>query len=192
LKVVVGSGNNTREFGVHEALLTSRSEFFDKAMGKGWKEAEEKVVKLPEDDPDAFALYEQLIYTGNIPAFSDAPDRFISLVRLYVLAEKLQDIKTKNSAVDAIIAKVSHESESIASSNLFQAPCLPSNKAIRIMYEHTPSHCPGRQALLDCYIWYGQSESESNYDSDDEKVPRQFLKDLAKDLMQYRQQSTEH
>ena len=60
---------------MHESLLTSRSKFFKKAMNKGWKEAEDKLVKLPEDDPDIFALYEQLVYTGCIPVFDDDPER---------------------------------------------------------------------------------------------------------------------
>jgi hypothetical protein len=58
LKIVVGPAGDTRDFCIHEALLTARSKFFEKAMGKGWKEAEEKLVKLPDDDPDIFALYE--------------------------------------------------------------------------------------------------------------------------------------
>tara|TARA_R110002003_G_scaffold68_9_gene6120 strand:- start:611 stop:742 length:132 start_codon:yes stop_codon:yes gene_type:complete len=35
LKIVVGQGDNKCEFGIHEALLTARSKFFAKAMGKG-------------------------------------------------------------------------------------------------------------------------------------------------------------
>jgi hypothetical protein len=74
VKVVVGENRGTRDFVIHEALLTSRSRFFKKAMAGDWKEAEEKLVKLPEDDPAIFALYEQLVYTGRIPAFDGQPE----------------------------------------------------------------------------------------------------------------------
>lgn len=36
-------------------------------MNGNWKEAEEKVVKLPEDDVEIFELYVQLLYTGLLP-----------------------------------------------------------------------------------------------------------------------------
>jgi hypothetical protein len=153
--------------------------FFKKAMGKGWKEAEEKLVKLPEDDPDIFALYEQVVYTGQIPLFDDEPERtfidytgesgsnrttctslekcqheYEALAELYVLAEKLQDLKARNTTVEAIIREVIHEVATVA-----ENPCLPSLAAITIMYSKTPRHCPGRQVLLDCFMFYPEDES---------------------------------
>jgi hypothetical protein len=77
LKIVVGQGDNKCEFGIHEALLTTRSKFFAKAMGKGRKEAKEKVVKLPDDEQEIFALYASLVYTGTVPAFDERPGRIV-------------------------------------------------------------------------------------------------------------------
>ena len=56
IHIVVGDPEAVRDFYIHEALLTTRSKFFERAMRKGWKEAEHKLVKLPEDDPETFAL----------------------------------------------------------------------------------------------------------------------------------------
>ena len=70
-KIIVGEGDDAQEFQIHEAVLTARSKFFKAAIGRKWKESEEKTVKLPEDDPEAFALYSQLVYTGQIPGMSD-------------------------------------------------------------------------------------------------------------------------
>jgi hypothetical protein len=173
LKIVAGATGSTRDFCIHEALLTARSKFFEKAMGKGWKEAEEKLVKLPEDDPDIFALYEQVIYTGRIPLVEVTGERvtkcgipgvscqvpnscaqeYTSLSGLYVLAEKLQDMKTKNTAIKGITTKVTHEANTVKN-NWGGGPCLPSREAITIMYEKTPRSCPGRQVLLDCFLYY--------------------------------------
>jgi hypothetical protein len=78
LKLTVGAAGSTHDFCIHEALLTARSKFFERAMGKSWKEAKEKLVRLPEDDPRIFALYEQIVYTGRIPIFDDEVERVSS------------------------------------------------------------------------------------------------------------------
>ncbi|KAH7095302.1 hypothetical protein FB567DRAFT_543641 [Paraphoma chrysanthemicola] len=173
VKIVVGRDDDKRELHVHEALLTARSKFFASAMRKGWKEAEEKIVKLPDDEHDVFELYASLVYTGTVPAFDEQLERVIpgyaeeticnhpqvcgskyeSLVKLYVLAEKLQDTQAKNATVDALITKVQHESQVV---NTDEGPCMPSISSIRTMYEATSHHCPGRQVLIDCFVWYGQ------------------------------------
>lgn len=163
VKITVGTGKFSQTFSIHEPILTKRSEFFAKAMCKDWEEAEEKTVKLAEDEPETLALYMQLVYTGKIPAFNKASDRvtydvddgqpscaepelgceeYESLVLLYVLAEKLQDIKTKNLAVDAIASQASHQSENMQ--NTEKEPCLHGTTAICMMYGNTPDHCPGR------------------------------------------------
>jgi hypothetical protein len=208
LKIVVGQGNNKCEFGIHEALLTARSKFFAKAMGKGWKEAEEKVVKLPDDEQEIFALYASLVYSGTVPAFDETPERIIhendgqtdcrypdicqleyeSLVGLYVFAEKLQDVKAKNAAVDALIAKVTHESKVIFNTE-YDGPCMPSLAAIETMYAKTPHHCPGRQVLIDCFVWYGKDQTMEYAGLLAGALPPwQFLIDLSSNLMSMRQQ----
>jgi hypothetical protein len=207
LKIVVGGEGVARQFAIHEALLTTRSEFFKKAMGKGGKEVEDKVVKLPDDDMDIFALYEQLVYTGRLPIFDNSVDRFeysqvfgpnpydckdcgkcgeeyLTLTNVYVLAEKLQDIKAKNTTIDAIMSKVTHESSII---NRDHGPCLPGYKVIKMMYKNMPGHCPGRQILIDSFVWYGQAYTMGNVEGYDE-LPWQFLLDLATGLMCHRPQ----
>jgi hypothetical protein len=68
LTVVVGEGDGKREFVVHEELICESSDFFRGAMSGEWKEAGDRVVSLPDDDPDVFALYLQAIYVRVLPA----------------------------------------------------------------------------------------------------------------------------
>jgi hypothetical protein len=205
ITIKVRESDECREFSIHEALLIARSEFFKNAMNGDWKEAEEKLIKLPEDDPDTFALYEQLVYTGCVPAFGEFTDRvfrcfdkstvcnqkdvceaeYTSLARLYVLAEKLQDIEAKNASVRALISKVNHEGQHIDDIDL--GPCLPSLTTIKTIYEGTTKDCPGRRALQDCYVWYGQENSLDEI-TDGKQLPREFLYDLAVAGLAYRQQ----
>jgi hypothetical protein len=97
IKVIVGGGDHANEssenharegegendadaddplqsFFVHKDLVTSRSEFFAKALrtasdgGSGtWLEGDEGVVRLPDDDPKVFANYLQLLYHNAVP-----------------------------------------------------------------------------------------------------------------------------
>jgi hypothetical protein len=200
LTIVVGATGNTRNFHIHQALLTARPKFFEKAMQKGWKDAEEKLVKLPEDDPDTFAIYEQVVYTGRVPLLEVIDDGvlkgdnkstwcqvsetcdhdYISLSALYVLAEKLQNLKARNTTVEAIIREVTHEVATVDDS-----PCLPSLAAITTMYSKTPHHCPGRQVFFDCFTFcagYGTLQDTGDW----ETLPREFLYDLALNALSFR------
>ncbi|KAI8939430.1 hypothetical protein NX059_003210 [Plenodomus lindquistii] len=152
LKLIVGDNFNLPEFYIHEGILVARSEFFKNTMSAGWKEAEEKVVRLPNDDPGVVALYEQLVYTGRIPIFDTDAERlsiwaeglmcgdqslcqyeYTSLSKLYVLADKLHDIGAKNIVIRAMIEKIMYE-ESV---RLNQGIHLPGTDAIKIIYEGT-------------------------------------------------------
>lgn len=194
LKILVGEKEQV--FVIHEGVLTTRSKFFKNAMQKGWKEAEDKIVKLPEDDPTAFELYEQLVYAGHVPGLDDtimetrwdmlidvckAPrvceDEYVALCQLYVLAEKLQDLQAKNSTTKALLSRFRCEYDAVNDN-----ACLPCAHAINIMYRNTPTMCPGREVLVDLYVWYGgayaimEAEEEcSEYGS----LPGDFLRDVA-------------
>lgn len=85
----MGGENDTasQSFFVHADLLTSRSKFFakvlvgyeaqntsttatDEVIKHGvWREGQERVVKLPVDEPEVFSLYVQLLYLGRLPIF---------------------------------------------------------------------------------------------------------------------------
>ena len=58
----MGTDTDFRTFIVHGACLTSRSLFFRKALSRDWKEGEERLVKLPDDDSDTSELYLQCKY----------------------------------------------------------------------------------------------------------------------------------
>jgi hypothetical protein len=53
----VGQAPNTEGFAAHESFLTSRSEFFRRAMNGNWKEAETRIINLLDDEGKIFARY---------------------------------------------------------------------------------------------------------------------------------------
>ena len=54
-----------KQFTVYESLISSNSAFFANALGRDWKEARERVVPLPENEPEVFRLYLTYLYVGD-------------------------------------------------------------------------------------------------------------------------------
>ena len=48
--VIIGEGESQVEYHIHERLLQEASEFFNKALTSGFKEAHEKKILLPEEN----------------------------------------------------------------------------------------------------------------------------------------------
>ncbi|KAF2704127.1 hypothetical protein K504DRAFT_538138 [Pleomassaria siparia CBS 279.74] len=183
VKIVVSSGVHQEEFFIHQGLLCDRSEFFKKALSGAWKEAEERKVVLPEDDAATFALYQQLLYTNALPVKQEIQEtcqtnkserwkaqleeEYKCLSKLYVLAEKLVDPKTKRVTLNALEAQAV---EKIDSRNLY-----PNLECVRIIYAGTVLHSPARQLLVSFYNDHG--DAKFLYDKV-EDVPKDFLYDL--------------
>lgn len=66
ITVVVGTSANTKTWHLPRDLLTKSSPFFAAALNGSFAEAKSKVVNLPEDNTDAFALFIQWLYVGEI------------------------------------------------------------------------------------------------------------------------------
>ncbi|KAJ4290839.1 hypothetical protein N0V90_010034 [Kalmusia sp. IMI 367209] len=78
VKIVVGRNEEARKFSIHEGLLTPRAEYFTRALKGHWQESDDRVINLPDDDPDAFSLYSKILYTRPwehsavlLPSFTD-------------------------------------------------------------------------------------------------------------------------
>ncbi|KAF2660739.1 hypothetical protein K491DRAFT_573800, partial [Lophiostoma macrostomum CBS 122681] len=156
VKLLVGDAQQQEEFIVHEHIITTRSKFFEAALKDAWKEAEERVIKLPEDDPEVVLQYVRLLYGQNM-SFKVAPDsKFASTVqaaffsksellcKLYVFGEKMQDLRLKNTAMEAMHATWTPKQ----SDGSIQTPGFSS---VGVIYEGTPGPCPPRRLLVQLY-----------------------------------------
>ncbi|KAL8952333.1 MAG: hypothetical protein Q9222_001744 [Ikaeria aurantiellina] len=63
--VHVGSSNERESWNVHMKLLAHASPFFASAFNGYFSEAVTKSIELPEDNPDAFRLFVQWLYSGK-------------------------------------------------------------------------------------------------------------------------------
>jgi len=132
---------------VHESFLTSRSEFFRRALNGNWQEAETRVIKLPDDDPEIVALYINFVCTGQLSTakmkekkmrtldLSELHDciekEYDTLFSIFILGEKLQDIKAKNATVTAMMDL----SCSRSTDNCWSMPTV---RTVNRIYENTP------------------------------------------------------
>jgi hypothetical protein len=199
VEVVVDGEDDSpkKSFFVHRELLTSRSCFFAKALknyaksnqreesGKSddsltgsiqWREGENGVVTLPVDDPDVFANYIQLLYTGVLPVQDDpkkpvsddqlseekakeakvecmiamavaAKLEFAILGKLYVFCEKIQDADAKYALLAGFI-----EATKIRDDNCMHFCNIP---IIGLIYAGTLTFDPIRDFLVDCCVLRG-------------------------------------
>lgn len=144
-----------------------------------WSEVQEGIVKLPEVDPVAFALYEQLIYTNQLPSIHESKEsneELENLAKLYVLGERIQDLAAKNSGIDAMLAMVTDTQNG-------KVLCPPSARTVSIIYGGTRGAREGRQLMVDFYTYRGTS---SWFDEKSPSFPPAFVYEVAKSLLEKR------
>jgi hypothetical protein len=116
VKIIVGT-NPSVTFSVEENLICAASDYFKRAMSKGWIEAQQRTVRLEEDSPNIFRIYLHWLYRGTIPAESAAGiehysefldhewSEWMQLAKAYVLGDTLQDGDFADAVIDAMIEK---------------------------------------------------------------------------------------
>ncbi|KAF3005129.1 hypothetical protein E8E13_010297 [Curvularia kusanoi] len=184
VEVIVGTDDLLKRLIVHKQLLIDRSLYFKKALSGAWVEAQEQKVRLPEDDPATFQVYVNLLYTDQIslsPVDSSkdanlaAQEEFEDLIDLYVLAEKLQDVNTKNKAIAALLGSTFE----VRSDGL---EYLPGIDAIERAYKNTTSESLLRKLIVDLWTEFGASGGVVR----DEEYPSEFLHDMVIGLLEKR------
>lgn len=161
-------GEDQRLFTVHTDALTRRSRFLKAARSEMWTEID-KPTLLDDHDCDTFHLYLHCVYKDAIPDLQlkpeDGPEQlanetFTALIKLYALADKLQDLASANLAIDEI-SRFS-EIEDV----------VPSKPALDLAYATTPPGSTLRRLLVDLYF----------YDACSDKIAAD-AEDFPKDMM---------
>jgi hypothetical protein len=183
IQISVGSEDEKQTFDIHEYLITARSAFFKKALSGNCKEAEDRQVNLPEDDPDTFKAYVYHLYTNvlavlpePVPKDYTGKEEQMALAKVYVLAEKLQDHSTKDAVVQAML----HSALQTRPDGSTYAGGLAE---VRIIYDGTPPGSPMRKLLVDLYTYRARSKWLKK---DNEGIPSEFLHELAMQLLDKR------
>ncbi len=77
---------------VHQDILTRQSHFFQSACHGGWKEAKDKIIRLPEADENTFAIYTGWLYTGAIDLSTEANERAAPVYSSEIGGQEYTDI----------------------------------------------------------------------------------------------------
>ncbi|KAF2494963.1 hypothetical protein BU16DRAFT_428025, partial [Lophium mytilinum] len=146
LKVLVGP--EEVPFFVHEGPIRASSKFFDNAMKGPWNESTERCVRLRDDDPEIFSIYQHWLYSQTLSTRKDydvARKTYSALCDAYCLGEKLMDDNFKNTAIDAIIQRRSSSSGGTV--------WAPGGDVIAKAYKGTPEGSLLRKLLVDFFAY---------------------------------------
>lgn len=166
-------------------MLRTNSAFFKAALSHDWREREEGLVTLLEDDPSAFELYVSWLYTKRVASkFSDEEGTKRSqecalLTDCIVLGEKLQDVGFKNALVDCVIAVSTNDGNG-------NGCCITRPSRVNKIYEHTSPAAPVRRLLVDMWAWYGMPDWFTSREMGQIDYHNEFLLDLGKKLLAVR------
>lgn len=177
----MGRGGDAEKFYAHESVLKERSGFFQAALNQQWKEGRERKVYLPEDKPVCVATYVEWLFSGKIasetikPAAElragDVSEQHLFLAHLYVLGEKLIDVKFCDDVIKAMAQ--------LCAVGVSESRWYPTFSAVQTIYGGTTSESPARKFLVHIYktrgkqSWFGTNEADFT-------GPMQFLVDLVR------------
>jgi hypothetical protein len=168
-------------FHVPEDLLTERSDFFQAACRNEWKEATSRVIKLPDVETDILSLYLFWVHRGKLALRNDpdldsdnSTDNALnvqnSLVKLWILADRLTDVRLCNTVVDEMVAGIQLCHGCMGNFTLF-----PPDLTVSI-WSATTAGRSIRQLIIDYYITYV-------FASDIKKQIDEYHPDFLKELM---------
>ena len=87
---------------MHKDAICGKSKFFKATCSTQWREGQEKVVRLPEVGAKAFQIYVHWAYSDTLVAEPTGAHNVELMVKLYLLGDKLEDIKFRNKALKAL------------------------------------------------------------------------------------------
>jgi len=123
--VYVGPEDGMERFAVRKELATRHSTIIKKALdpARGWKEAKENIVRLPEESPEAFQVFVTFLDTGvihlnhfksvsgNAAQEDDLGEdkEWNSIAQVWLLSDRIDSVTFKDAVVDKVISLVRDE-----------------------------------------------------------------------------------
>ena len=161
---------------MHKKLLLQHSRYFSACLGKEWREGKNNTVKMEEDDPEAFEVFNHFVYVGKIFTMKESDLSYDAeknhstdhewdrLMRCWMLGDKLQSTTFKDAITDATtIKKLATRIQLVG----VQAQ----------IYENSAGLCGMRKLVVDFAVWEWDQKTISTYLS--HTHPAQLLYDLA-------------
>lgn len=160
-------GSKEQLFIVHKDAVCAKSKFFKAACSSPWKEGQENIVRLPEEDPSTFQCYVDWVYGGKFVATVD--NQVSMSAKLHVLGDILDDVKLRNVALKAL--------HSYACIDLK----YPGSTAVRWAWKRTPPHSLFRKWIVDVTFF---RLDRANFENNISDYPKEFVQQIALKGMQ--------
>ncbi|KAF2751796.1 hypothetical protein M011DRAFT_454693 [Sporormia fimetaria CBS 119925] len=148
--VVVGKGDAKKDFYIHQGLICGRSRFFKNALSGDRAETAQE-VKLPEDNPGTFSLYQQFLYTDALPHEEVRDSTYVTFCKVYVLCDKLLDPVGKSKVLWKIMK--------LCTTAVDGRYRFPGHQSLRVLYEGTTENDSIRRLLADVYATHGDEST---------------------------------
>ncbi|KAK3715689.1 hypothetical protein LTR37_006914 [Vermiconidia calcicola] len=179
--ITVLVGPDEKRYVVHKNLVCDNSSFFRAACNGDWKETKEKVVRLPEVDPDIFANYLGWIYTGELDvrdasSVASAPKYHdnmpvkeqtvleIRTVDTYAFGDMVQDVRFCNTVVDEL-KRLVEDTKSI-----------PAMSSVEHLYERVHRKSGFMRLWVDYYAF---DHKPDQFAREEAGLPASFVFDIA-------------
>lgn len=168
ITLLVGPESSPTTFIVHKEAATARSKFISAACSSNWIEGQSKTIKLPEEKPDYIQAYIHWLYTNsvNLAILGQciSPRKWEEHIKLYLLANRLDDIRLRNMIINMIV-----DIDTDVSGK------LPSYKSVTLAYDGTHDGAPLRKLLVSLFFARLSRDEITNVVN---HVPKAFLEDL--------------
>jgi predicted MPP superfamily phosphohydrolase len=162
------------QYTLHKGLLCFYSDFFRAALNGSFKEATERRVELSEVDIVVFEAFQVWLYTQSFPKNELAPTKahleWSVLVKLWIFGDGHQIPLLQNNAMDAMLDKVTKDSE---------VPALWMNHA----YENTTSKSHLRKALVDTIAYRALTNDDTGVNAPFADSTRLWSTQVSLDVM---------
>ena len=159
------------KYNVQKAFLTYYSGYFSKALNGTWKEARDKVVRLPDIEPAIFNLFIEWLYTQNLPNLITLDANKIDLssqlwkIKLYVFADRFAVSRLRTALNLEIVKHAGPPHLSIWD----YAPIV-------YAFANLPSTDPLLDLFVDLYYIHWDDMGDGFEDNDRfDELPREFL-----------------
>lgn len=170
VKVLVGK--NERSFTLRKDALCNHSRSFCAALERGFREAHERIARLPSIGIESFRAYTQSISRGEVVSMNsddvlrdfDARQQRLLLIALYITGDQLADIFLRNTATDHLLKL------SAATRRGFN------RQSIRMVYDNLPRTFKVHEVELDEFCRWANDAGLSAHRND---LPVEFLGDFA-------------
>jgi hypothetical protein len=155
ITVIVGAARNRTELQIHRNIITARSKFFQNALSGCWSDPDYKIVDISKFDPTIHPKYSQRYleavytkeYTDDQFILSDPCAHLINLCVVYVIAEAMLDVQTRNVIVRALYEFTINLHD--------KGYYYPNVRCIDIIYNGTASSSnPMRRLIVDMWFDY--------------------------------------